>query len=73
MKKHFAKEQTNSTIGQPNVHSNAESTENEKNAGRDSGSTIPFKNYREPTPSNFSSPCMLSEIEDNPDLFNTEY
>ena len=64
------KEKSTSKIVAATTHSNLETGETELMKEQDVKKKIVVNTYKEATRPYFSSPCMLSEIEDKEDIFN---
>ena len=64
------KEKSKSKIVETITQSNLEADETELMKEQDVNMKIAVKFYKEPTRHYFSSPCMLSEMEDQEDTFN---
>ncbi len=64
------KAESESKIEEANSQSKLESDENELSKEQVSNLKIAVKSYQEPARSYFSSPCLLSEMEDTEDTFN---
>ena len=63
-------EKSKSKIVDATTQSKPEADETELMTERDVNMKIVVKSYQEPTRPYFSSPCMLSEIEDDEDFLN---